>query len=53
VIRALALTALNNAFRAVYNDGLPVLSYRRQEEILLARMVVEHRGAAAVPVTLS
>lgn len=39
LIRALPLTALNDAFRAVYNDGLGFGSYWPQVVILLAWMV--------------
>jgi ABC-type multidrug transport system permease subunit len=40
LIRALPLTALNEAFRAVYNDGLGIASYWPQLLILLVWMVV-------------
>jgi ABC-type polysaccharide/polyol phosphate export permease len=39
-IRALPLTALNDALRAIYNDGLPLLSTLPQLGILVAWMVV-------------
>lgn len=39
-IRALPLTALNDAFRAVYNDALPVTSWWPQAAILVAWMVI-------------
>jgi len=44
-VRALPLTALNDAFRAVYNDGLPFTSYWPQVVILLAWMVVSFVAA--------
>lgn len=44
-VRALPLTALNDAFRAVYNDGLPFTSYWQQVVILLAWMVVSFVAA--------
>lgn len=37
-IQALPLTALNDALRAVYNDGLPLASYAGELAILLAWM---------------
>ncbi|HET7230232.1 MAG TPA: ABC transporter permease [Longimicrobium sp.] len=40
IIRALPLTALNDAFRAVYNDGLPLAAAWPQLLILLAWMAV-------------
>ena len=39
-VRALPLTALNDAFRAVYNDALPVTHWWPQLAILLAWMVL-------------
>ncbi|HEX8243377.1 MAG TPA: ABC transporter permease [Longimicrobium sp.] len=45
VIRALPLTALNDAFRAVYNDALPVSGYWPQIAILAAWMVVSFVAA--------
>jgi ABC-2 type transport system permease protein len=45
VIRALPLTALNDAFRAVYNDALPVTAYWPQIAILVAWMVVSFFAA--------
>ncbi|HSU17742.1 ABC transporter permease [Longimicrobium sp.] len=39
-IRALPLTALNDAFRAVYNDALPISAYWPQVAILVAWMVL-------------
>jgi ABC transporter DrrB family efflux protein len=45
IVRALPLTALNDAFRAVYNDGLPVSAYWPQVAILLAWMVVSFVAA--------
>jgi ABC transporter DrrB family efflux protein len=44
-VRALPLTALNDAFRAVYNDGLPVSAYWPQVAILVAWMVVSFVAA--------
>lgn len=44
-IRALPLTALNDAFRAVYNDGLPVTAYWPQIAILVAWTVVSFIAA--------
>jgi ABC-type multidrug transport system permease subunit len=44
-IRALPLTALNDAFRAVYNDALPVTAYWPQIAILLAWMVLSFFAA--------
>lgn len=38
-IQALPLTALNDALRAVYNDGLPLASYAGELAIMLAWMV--------------
>lgn len=45
VIRALPLTALNDAFRAVYNDALPIGSYWPQVAILVTWMVVSFVAA--------
>jgi ABC-type multidrug transport system permease subunit len=45
IIRALPLTALNDAFRAVYNDGLPVAAYWPQVAILVAWMVLSFVAA--------
>jgi ABC-type multidrug transport system permease subunit len=45
VIRALPLTALNDAFRAVYNDALPVTAWWPQVAILLAWMVLSFLAA--------
>jgi ABC-2 type transport system permease protein len=45
VIRALPLTALNDAFRAVYNDALPVGAWWPQVAILVAWMVVSFVAA--------
>jgi ABC-2 type transport system permease protein len=39
-VQALPLTALNDALRAVYNDGLPFAAYAGEIAILLAWMVV-------------
>jgi ABC-2 type transport system permease protein len=40
VIQALPLTALNDALRAVYNDGLPLTAVPVQLAILVAWTVV-------------
>ncbi len=45
VVRALPLTALNDAFRAVYNDALPVTAYWPQLAILAAWMVLSFLAA--------
>ena len=36
VIQALALTALNDAFRFVYNEGLPITAFWGEVAILIA-----------------
>jgi ABC-type multidrug transport system permease subunit len=48
LIRALPLTALNDAFRAVYNDGAGVDAYWPQVLILLAWMLVTFVAALKV-----
>lgn len=45
VIRALPLTALNDAFRAVYNDGLGIAGYWPQVAILVGWMIVSFVAA--------
>jgi ABC-2 type transport system permease protein len=45
LIRAIPLTALNDAFRAVYNDGLPLASTWPQLLVLLAWMLVSFFAA--------
>ncbi|HET7460793.1 MAG TPA: ABC transporter permease [Longimicrobium sp.] len=45
LIRAIPLTALNDAFRAVYNDGLPLAATWPQLLVLLAWMLVSFFAA--------